>query len=161
MQLITHSVSAVSAAQAGVCGTTHRKLAERAVQQILLAVQARRPASCFPTRLTFRHELHAVVRRGGRNRKIFQHLRALRQQTVAVQDVGVGFLQAVEEVPIVVAEQAAMDFVDPIIVERVAPRVRASLSFQMLRQQPRVVFHSGLRVGVHRRHRVVRTRALL
>lgn len=124
-------------------------------------MQTVRPASGFPTVLTFSDEFNAAAERSWRNREIFQHLSSLRKQSVAVENLSVRLLQAVVEMPVHVAEKTPIDLIGSIVIERIAQRVASLLAFQVLRQQPSVVFQCGLRVGINRRDGVIRRNALL
>lgn len=157
----TYSVTSMTAAQASVSGTSNGKLAQWTMEKIFFTVQARRSTCCLSAALTLGHELNSIANRRWGNWKIFQHLSSLWQKTVAVKNVSVRFLQAVVKVSTCVTEQASIDFVDSVIVQGIAPRVTSCLSFQVLRQQPRVVLHRRLWIRVDCCHCVVWRHALL
>jgi hypothetical protein len=64
-------------------------------------------------------------------------------------------------VPVHVAEKTPIDLISSIIIERITQRVASLLAFQVLRQQPSVVFQCGLRIGIDSRDGVIRRNALL
>lgn len=110
-------MTAVTAAETCVGGAANGELAERAVKQIFLAVEAKRASGGLPTGRAFSHELNSVANRRWRHRKVFQDLRPLRQQPVAVKDLRVAFLQRVVEVPVSFAQQTPADLVHTVVIE--------------------------------------------
>lgn len=153
----------MSTRQASVGSSADWKLAQRTVKQVFLAMKTRRTSCRLPAALTFRHKFNSTANRRWRNRQIFQDLCTLWQKPVTVKNVAVSFLQIVIEKAVRFAEKTSIDVTRPIVVEWkvVWPGIASRLSFEMLRQQPRVVLHSSLWVGVNCCHCMVRRRALL
>lgn len=124
-------------------------------------MRARWASRSFLADMAFSHKFDSIGRRRWRKRKILQNFCSLWQQSVTVENVGIGFLQTIVEDSIRVSKETSINLVNPIVVEAVAPRVASGLSLEVLSHHPRAMFHHSLRGSVERCYRVIGRHALL
>lgn len=158
---ITHSMTAMTAWQTSIGTTSDRKRADWTVEKIFLAMRTRWASRSFLADMAFSHKLDSIGRRRWWDRKILQNFCSLWQQSITVENVGIGFLQTIVEDSIRISEETSINLVNPIVVEAVAPRVASGLSLEVLGHHPSWMLHHSLRGSVERCYRVIRRHALL
>lgn len=104
-------------------------------------MKTERASGGLPAGRAFCHKFDAIADRRRRHRKVFQDLSPRRQQSIAIKDLRIAFFQRVIEISVGVAQQTLADLVDAVVVERIAPGIATGLTFEMLRQHPRIVLH--------------------
>jgi hypothetical protein len=133
-------MTAMSTIQTGIRLPSHRQPTQHTRQQWLATRQTRRCPCDFHTNQALGDEFHAPTHIDWR-RQVFEDFRTRHQQLPAIQYVGVGFLVAVVQVLLRIAQQRTTEIAEiarqsTVVVQRIRIRIAAML-FQLMGQGQR------------------------